>query len=206
MGRARATAEPTEKTTGLKASVLDWTRELTFWPRRADDVAPGEGGMALWDISGESVRANPSLTVTNQFDAGAAAASCKEVNQDLVDGSDAFIARHGYVREGGRYRIVKANRDVVAVFCHGGFGLTWLAHLLSIPLAVVWSSFYLAPSSVTTVLFDERSKEYAAPRAIGVGDMGHLYAEGLRLPNSKYEKKNCYGEWERPSGVKANYF
>jgi probable phosphoglycerate mutase len=32
---------------------------------------------------------------------------------------------------------------------------------------------------VTTVLFDERSSEWAVPRCLGVGDVSHLYAEGL---------------------------
>ncbi len=206
MGRARATAAPTEEVTGLTASVEEWTRELTYWPRLGNAGRPGEGGLALWDISGESVRKETGLNMENQFSEGAAADVSESNYTDLIAASDAFVARHGYEREGGRYRIRSANRDVIAVFCHGGFGLTWLAHLLAIPLATVWSSFYLAPSSVTTVLFDERSKQFAVPRAIGVGDVGHLYAEGLVMPNSKYEKANVFGNWKRPSGVKANFF
>jgi hypothetical protein len=67
------------------------------------------------------------------------------------------------------------------VFCHGGFGLTWLAHLLALPLPLVWSGFWLPPSSVTTMLFDERSPEWAVPRCIGLGDVSHLYAAGLQV-------------------------
>jgi broad specificity phosphatase PhoE len=53
MGRACATAEYTEKLSGISAEVLEWTRELTYWPKLGTEQRPGEGGMALWDVSGE---------------------------------------------------------------------------------------------------------------------------------------------------------
>lgn len=53
MGRAKDTAGYTERESGLKAEVLEWTRELTYWPKLACDERPGEGGLALWDVSGE---------------------------------------------------------------------------------------------------------------------------------------------------------
>ena len=123
---------------------------------------------------------------------------------ELCAKSDAFLSRHGYVREGGKYRLVKKSKDVIAVFCHGGFGLTWLAHLLDIPLVVVWASFWLAPSSVTTILFEEKSADYAVPRALAVSDCSHLLAAGLRTVNSKYERPNIDTSEPRPSGLKAN--
>ncbi len=39
----------------------------------------------------------------------------------------------------------------------------------------MWAGFYLAPSSVTTVLFDERTRDVAVPRCIGLSDVSHLY-------------------------------
>ena len=114
----------------------------------------------------------------------------RETLQFVKDNSDAFFAQRGYVREGGRYRICQANRDRIAVFCHGGFGLWWLSHLLEIPLPLVFSGFFLPPSSVTTVLFDERSSTWAVPRCLGVGDVSHLYAAGLPVSNSGV-KANC---------------
>lgn len=85
--------------------------------------------------------------------------------------------------------MLQPNRAKIAVFCHGGLGLTWLAHLLEIPLPLVWSGFWLPPSSVTTVLFDERSPQWAVPRVVGLGDVSHLYEAGLPV---------------QPSGIKAN--
>lgn len=101
---------------------------------------------------------------------------------------------------------VNCASQTIAVFCHGGFGATWMAHLLDIPLAHAWSGFYLAPSSVTTILMDERSTTKAVPRAIGVSDLSHLYAADLTTQVSKYEKPNRFGSQARPSGIKANYF
>lgn len=206
MGRAKATCSYTEKALDKKASIEKWTRELSYWPRLSGTDRPGEGGLAMWDISSSTVRSNPNLGKETQWDDVPAIAPAQAEFEKLIAESDAFFARHGYVREGGQYRIVKENRDIIAVFCHGGFGLTWLAHLLNIPLAMVWTSFYLPPSSVTTILFDERSPDFACPRAIGVGDLGHLYQAGLTLSISKYERPNVYGNWKRPSGIKANFW
>lgn len=206
MGRARATAAPTEKALSKVATVEDWTRELSYWPRLPNTDRPGQGGLAMWDLSANTVRSANALTSNSQWSLIPDIESARQPFENLQMDSDAFIARHGYVREGSQYRIVKPNRDVIAVFCHGGFGLTWLAHLLNIPLSITWTSFFLAPSSVTTILFDERSADFACPRAIGVSDLSHLYAEGLSLPDSKYERPNRYGNWKRPSGIKANFW
>jgi hypothetical protein len=54
-----------------------------------------------------------------------------------------------------------------------------LSLLLEIPLPLFWGSFWLAPTSVTTVLFDERSKKWATPRVLGLCDVSHLYAENI---------------------------
>lgn len=160
----------------------------------------------MWDISADFIRALENVGRESQWDVVPEIANARSSFEKLRVDSDAFLARHGYVREGHHYRIVRPNRDIVAVFCHGGFGLTWMAHLLNIPLSVVWTSFYLPPSSVTTILFDERNPDFACPRAIGVGDVGHLYSSGLQLSISKYERPNVYGSWKRPSGIKANFW
>jgi hypothetical protein len=135
---------------------------------------------------------------------------------ELTAFSDMFLARHGYTREAGRggaagrYRVVQRNEECIAVFCHGGFGLTWLASLLGLPLVAAWTGFYLPPSSITTVLFDERGPDFASPRLLGVGCLPHLIGEGVRLRSSKYERPNKYksvpGARKRVSGIKANFY
>lgn len=209
LGRARDTARWTERALDMEATVENWTRELSDWPRLSGDgdkgAKPGEGGLALWDIKGEVVKELRDLSIESMW-AVDGFEEAKARFEELSRLSDEFVGRLGYVREGGRYKVVKRNRDLNVVFCHGGFGLTWLAHLLMAPLPIMYSSFWLPPSSVTTVLFDERSKCYATPRVIGMADTSHMYAEGLTTAISRYEKPNMFGNWERPSGIKANFW
>lgn len=104
--------------------------------------------------------------------------------------SDEFLKTLGFERQGTRYRVLHPNVEKIAIFCHGGFGLTWLAHLLQIPLTIMWSGFWLPPSSVSTILFDQRSPDWATPRCIGLSDTSHLYAADLPI---------------KPRGIKANF-
>jgi Histidine phosphatase superfamily (branch 1) len=124
MGRARDTAKCTEATTGLKAEVQEWTRELTYWSRlelewngKADAGAGpgkgGEGGLAVWDIPGEVVRAIPEVTTLNEFELIPPIAKTKGPYAELCANSDAFLSGLGYSRqEDGTYKILKRNRDV----------------------------------------------------------------------------------------------
>jgi len=182
LGRAVHTMEYTAKATGLGHEIEDWTAEISG----CEVDLPGGNRWMVWDTHGEIIRA--SFPLHSHADWHVREPFNDPVFHDtftfLKTNSDAFLSRHGYVRDGGRYRIVRGNRDRMAVFCHGGFGLWWLAHLLEIPLPLMWSGFWLPPSSVTTVLFDERSETWAVPRAIGVADVSHLYAAGLPVSTS----------------------
>lgn len=175
--RARLTARYTADLLKIEPAVEEWTQEIPDW--RVE--LAGWGPMPKWDLPAEVLRAQPYPTHETWHEMPFwDAASTRACFDALVAASDQFLARHGYVREGRLYRCVRPNRAQVAVFCHQGFGVTWLAHLLDIPPPVMWSAFYLAPSSVTTVLFEERSAQWAAPRCLAVGDVSHLYE--ARLP------------------------
>jgi broad specificity phosphatase PhoE len=188
LGRALHTMQYTADLIGLEPAVEEWTAELSD----CGIEVPPWGTLAMWNVPGEVIRersplpghadwhelpclANPVLR--QRFD---------EVNHN----SDAFLARHGYKRQGTRYRITRSTRERIAIFCHAGFGLCWLAHLLEIPLPLMWSGFWMSPSSVTTVLMDERSEQWAVPRLLGFGDTSHLYAAGLPV---------------QPRGILANF-
>jgi probable phosphoglycerate mutase len=177
LGRARATCRYTEETLGQKAEVLDWVKERSDW---REEVPPW-GLRVIWDIPGEVIREKVPPPLFHDWPdlPPLKGKGYLEKYESLGRDSDSFLESLGFRREGGRYRILRPNREKVAVFCHGGLGLTWLAHLLEIPLALLWSGFWLAPSSVTTVLFDEASPDWATPRCIGLCDLSHLYREGI---------------------------
>jgi broad specificity phosphatase PhoE len=189
MGRALETARYTREAVGLPLMIEDWLAELPDdWCMSRDP----HNGLVAWDLPGEVIRAEAPYPThdtwhEHPFYQGL---ELREKFERLCRDSDAFIARHGYERDGGRYRIVRPNRERIAVFCHNGLGLTWLAHLLAMPLSLFWSAFWQAPSAVTTVLFDERSPEWAVPRCLGLGDIGHLHAAGLS---------------PQPRGIQANW-
>jgi broad specificity phosphatase PhoE len=185
LGRAQDTARYTADALGMEPTIIPWTAELA-WARVEQE---GYGKSVVWDIHGHTIH-------LQEYSRGSWHEAPPFDHPDFRDGfaqirqeSDAFLAGLGYRRNAGTYEIEQSNRLRVAVFCHGGFGLTWLAHLLNIPVPLVWAGFFLPPSSVTTILFDERSQGIATPRCVGVGDISHLYAEGLPM---------------QPSGIKAN--
>lgn len=149
-------------------------------------------------------RERPQRIVLTRF--GCLWVQVEEKYAGLCLSSDDFLARLGYVREGGVYRAEKPLEGTYVLFCHGGFGLTFLSHLLRIPLSTVWSTFWLAPSSVTTVLFEQRTPSAATPRCLAVSDLSHLHANGLATVTSKYEKPNGFHKEPRPSGIKANFW
>jgi len=174
--RAVETMQYTADALGITPQILDWATELT-------DLRIDEKWRATFafDLAGEVIRGASELPTHDTWHLTTPLDDprFREKFHMLRQHSDSFLSVHGYQRAGGLYRCVQPNRHSIAVFCHNGLGLTWLAHLLEIPVSLFWSGFWLAPSSITTVLFDERSPQWAVPRCLGVGDVSHLYAEGL---------------------------
>jgi|SRR5579864_2071427 len=171
--RARETARYTAERLGLVLEEEPWTRELEDWWVRGDD---GAEEVPVWQASAAAVRAlAPRLRLDDwhrfpPFDAPWLRRAFAQLGLD----ADAFAARQGYVRDGVTYRAGGDGPHRVAVFCHGGFALTWLAHLLAIPPPLVWAGFTLPPASVTTVLFEALPGGRAVPRCHGLGDVTHL--------------------------------
>lgn len=185
MGRARLTAELALAGSGLAAACEPWTAELSPW-----GPLPGRN-LAYWDQHGHCIRTPAFLASGRAEDIEGLDAPDFLANLPrIAAASDAFLARHGLARDGGAYRVSPCDCRSIAVFCHMGFGLTWLAHLLAIPAPLAWCGFHLHTTSVTTLLFDEREPGIATPRALWVGDITHLNRAGIE-----------------PSlmGIKANY-
>lgn len=147
---------------GMTHEVEHWTQELAL---KLEETPYGR--LSHWDLPGEVIRSEMPLPTHDSWQEISyyQGTQSPETFERLKLHSDEFLKRQGFERVEGRYRILKHTEDQVAVFCHGGFGLTWLAHLLELPLALVWSGFWMPPSSVTTILFDERSQEWAVPVA-----------------------------------------
>ena len=197
LNRAQETARYTADLAGIEPVIVDWLQELSDWRVDVVNRAGEAENCVVWDLHGEMVRNDSPLPTHDHWHENPAlpAPYSREEFERIKASLDALITQHGYVRQGNRYRIAgnlnePANQDQITVFCHNGIALTSLAHLLDIPLTLMWAGFWLAPSSVTTVVFDERSAQWAVPRCLSVGDTSHLYADRLPI---------------RPRGIRTNF-
>lgn len=172
LGRAQKTAEYTLEKAGRTAEVLGWAREFDVL------IDDGNGGRRIaWDMLPESWTAIPEyydedrwLDVPVMKDAGMRAGIAR-----VYDGLDALLARHGYRREGRVYRAVRPNEDTIALFCHFGVTAVMLSHLLGVSPMVLWHGTIAAPTSVTTLVTEERREGVASFRMTAFGDISHLY-------------------------------
>ena len=53
-----------------------------------------------------------------------------------------------------------------------------MSHLLNVSPMILWHGFCAAPTSVTTVVTEERREGTASFRMLAFGDTSHLYAKG----------------------------
>ena len=175
-GRAVETAGYIADAVGKNVNIRPWLMEPSYLK-----VAQKGQEYVIWDTFGETVRSAeeiPGRDTWLEYPPFTMAGTA-DMWREFRDRSNTFVSGHGYARTGNLYRISKSNRDRIAVVCHNGIVLMFLAHLLELPLSLVWSGFFIWPSSVTTIYFEEQSDEWAAPRALNVADTSHIFAEGL---------------------------
>ena len=172
LGRARETAGYTLSRAGRTAHTVDWAKEF-FVP-----VDDGAGGKRIpWDFLPEEWTCIPEYYDKDRWtdvrimkDADIRSEAAKVYN-----GLDSLLEHHGYKREGRFYRAVSPNEDTVALFCHFGVTCVMLSHLLGVSPMVLWHGTIAAPTSVTTLVTEERSEGIAVFRMTAFGDTSHLY-------------------------------
>ena len=89
-----------------------------------------------------------------------------------------MLQRHGYVHNGLLFRAERPNTDTLVLFCHFGVECVLLSHLLGLSPYPLWQGFVALPTSVTTMVTEEREEGIASLRCSGFGDLSHLYAAG----------------------------
>lgn len=98
----------------------------------------------------------------------------------LVTGADSFLKELAYERQGAHFKVINANNESIALFCHGGFGTALTAYLLGLPPALGFTSMFMTTSSVTTFVFkDYQNSGFLRPRMLRFGEISHLHAQGL---------------------------
>lgn len=196
LGRAKDTAKPTLEKLGRSAEECEWLREFNGRIHRPDRR---EKEFLCWDWLPQDWTKDPKLFsrenwLQNQV---MAAGNVKEEYQWVTSSLDELLASYGYRREGDLYRVEQGNNDTIAFFCHFGVECVLLSHLLNVSPMVLWHGFVALPSSVTTVITEERRKGIASFRVNAFGDISHLYAHN-EPPAFMARFSECYeNEGER---------
>lgn len=177
LGRAKDTASLTLKALGREAEILPWLREFTgriFRPNRPEkeDIC--------WDWLPQDWMNNPRFFSGERwFENEVMRAGNVQTEYNAVIRSfDAFLERHGYARDGQYYRAIRANNDTVVLFCHFAIECVLLSRLLNCSPMILWHGFCAAPTSVTTVVTEERRPGIASFRILRFGDISHLAIAG----------------------------
>ena len=176
MGRAKDTAHPTLKKLGREAIECDWLREFSHSIARPD--RPDSD--VVWDwlpedwTQVEDYYLSDRWADTDIMKEG----GIKEKYRYVTEMLDKTLAEHGYVRDGKIYRADNPSNDTIVFFCHFGVECVLLSHLLGISPMTLWHGFCALPTSVTTVITEERRRGKAYFRVNGFGDISHLYAAG----------------------------
>ncbi len=175
LGRARDTANVTLNKIGRTAETHDWLREF-----RAPVDSEKGGKRIPWDFLPEYWTNEPAYYDKDRWQDVKLMAD-GEVGKEfkrVADGVDAILAKHGYRRDRNLYHVEEANSDTVVFFCHFGVQCVILSHLLGTSPFILWHGTCAAPSSVTTLITEERIKGSAYFRMASFGDISHLYAHG----------------------------
>lgn len=196
LGRAKDTASCTLKRVHKKAVECEWLREFqpSIW---RPDVK--ENKTIVWDwlpedwMKEEKFFQEKRWYETDVMREGAV----KEEYQWVTNQLDLLLQHHGYQRDGYFYQVINGNNDTIVLFCHFGLECVLLSHLLNVSPMVLWHGMCAAPSSVTTVVTEERRKGIASFRLLQFGDISHLYFHGEE-PSFAARFCECYdNQWER---------
>lgn len=177
LGRAKDTAATALKKLDLTAEECVWLREFEAPIYRPDvpdrktitwDWLPQDWVQEPLLYDHEKWVSHPVMTesdVKTQYDW-------------VIHNFDALLAKHGYERDDHFYRVTHANRDTIVFFCHFGLECVLLSRLLDLSPMVLWHHTCAAPSSVTTLVTEERRSGIALFRMTGFGEISHLRVHG----------------------------
>lgn len=176
LGRAMDTARVSLKDTGRTFRILDWLQE--FMTPIEDPITNTK--KHAWDFFPSYWTTIPTLYDKDKWFTSDVMKT-GEIHQNyglVISGIDSILFEHGYKRSGNIYRAEKSNTDTLVFYCHLGTEFVILSHLLGLSPVILWQNFYVAPTSVTEVITEERIQGEACFRCAMVGDTSHLYKAG----------------------------
>ena len=175
MGRAQDTARPYLEAKKVPFETCDFLKEFMH-----PVTLPKVGAQSVpWDIMPSFYASDKKLLNKDEWfnNSVMKAADFYGDFLEVCEGFDKILAGHGYERDGINYKAIKPNTDTFAFFCHFGVEGVILSHLCNCAPHIIWQSFVALPTSVTTVITEEREKGVASFRCCGFGDCSHLYGK-----------------------------
>ncbi len=176
LGRAKDTMKPFIEKTGKDFKVYDWLQEFAYKEAKYTNPETNQDKM-IWDYKPEFLERHQDF-----FDKD------KWIQQDFIknstvpneikkvfDGIDSLLKEYGYERQGTYYKVTKENHKTLMFFCHFGIESVILSHLFNCSPQIVAHNFIALPTSVTTLISEERNKGEAYFRCQQFGDISHLY-------------------------------
>ena len=186
MGRARDTASDSLRALGREAVICPWLEEFVHMVK---DPVTGKDRIP-WDFMPDYWTRVPQMFDREEWvDAPVMAeGGIREAFEDVKQGIDGILAKHGYHRREALYLVDgTADREATLVFfCHMGVTMTILSHLLGIAQPLLTHGFFLAPASVTVVQTEEREQGKAIFRVQAMGDTRHLADGGEPVSGAGY--------------------
>ena len=184
MGRARQTAEPTCRLLDLPCHIEPWAHEVQ--DERLTEEPYGKP-TSVTMVQNTYYRENGGIDLPydRAYEAvGFRRSGMKDAVAYIEEGGREFLERLGYKEENGVYRILRANEDKVALFCHSAMARAWLSTLLYIPIHLMWAGFHYTHTGVTVLEFKNNEDGFTAPTCLCYNDMSHLYTYG---PDMHYD-------------------
>ena len=186
LGRAKDTASCALKRMGRDAEQLEWLREFT--PPYIRYPSTGEKHI-VWDWLPDDWTTQPEFLDPDLWKRNRVMreGGIPEYYDHVTKQFDQVLSRFGYEREGRIYRAAAPSHDRLVFFCHFGLECVLLSHLLNVSPMVLWHGCAAAPTSVTTLVTEERREGRAYFRMLMFGDVSHLLAAGLEpSPSARF--------------------
>jgi len=182
LGRAKDTAKAYLEKTGKEMKILPWLHEFSGTIIRPESGKKGHP----WDFNPTFWTKDEKLfTKSTWLDADIMkTGNVKEVYEETVSGIDSLLSAYGYKRDGYIYKCDNNNRDTIAIFCHYALGMMIVSHFTGISPTLLWQGIFLPPTSITTVITEERVKGEIFFKCKQIGDTSHLYVKGEPVSNS----------------------
>lgn len=188
LGRAKVTAKVAMQGIGAPVTELDWMQEFCVM---VTDEQTGKQRIP-WDYMPAYWTEKPNLYDRREWMTTGIMTSGNIEHEYLrVTGEfDKLLEKYGYYRHGGYYDARPGSDETIVIFCHLGSQFVMLSHLFGISPVCLWQSAFVAPTSLTVVVSEEREPGKASFRCKMLGDISHLVMGGEPASDSGLFPRN----------------